>query len=213
LKISSESLLVYAVTDRAWLNGRKVAQQVEEAIIGGATCIQLREKQLSYEDFLEEAVQVKKVTDCYNIPFIINDNVDIALACDADGVHIGQDDLPVGSVRALMGPFKILGVSVQTVEQAIAAEKAGADYLGVGAMFQTSTKLGAKSVSFEILKQICEAVSISVVAIGGITERNVLRLSGSGIDGIAVVSAVFAQSNIVEATRKLAKLSERMVDA
>ena len=213
MKISSESLLVYAVTDRAWLNGRKVAQQVEEAIIGGATCIQLREKQLSYEDFLEEAVQVKKVTDCYNIPFIINDNVDIALACDADGVHIGQDDLPVGSVRALMGPFKILGVSVQTVEQAIAAEKAGADYLGVGAMFQTSTKLGAKSVSFEILKQICEAVSISVVAIGGITERNVLRLSDSGIDGIAVVSAVFAQSNIVEATRKLAKLSERMVDA
>lgn len=213
MKISSESLLVYAVTDRAWLNGRKVAQQVEEAIIGGATCIQLREKQLSYEDFLEEAVQVKKVTDCYNIPFIINDNVDIALACDADGVHIGQDDLPVGSVRALMGPFKILGVSVQTVEQAIAAEKAGADYLGVGAMFQTSTKPGAKSVSFEILKQICEAVSISVVAIGGITERNVLRLSGSGIDGIAVVSAVFAQSNIVEATRKLAKLSERMVDA
>jgi len=213
LKISSESLLVYAVTNRAWLNGRTVAQQVEEAIIGGATCIQLREKQLSYDDFLSEAIQVKKVTDCYNVPFIINDNVDIALACDADGVHIGQEDLPVNSVRALIGPLKILGVSAQTVEQAIAAEKGGADYLGVGAMFQTSTKQDAESVSFETLKEICAAVSIPVVAIGGITEQNVLQLSGSGAAGIAVISALFAQVDIKEAARNLVKLSKQMVEA
>ena len=213
MKISSESLLVYAVTNRAWLNGRTVAQQVEEAIIGGATCIQLREKQLSYDDFLSEAIQVKKVTDCYNVPFIINDNVDIALACDADGVHIGQEDLPVNSVRALIGPLKILGVSAQTVEQAIAAEKGGADYLGVGAMFQTSTKQDAESVSFETLKEICAAVSIPVVAIGGITEQNVLQLSGSGAAGIAVISALFAQVDIKEAARNLVKLSKQMVEA
>lgn len=206
-------MLVYAVTDRAWLNGDTVAQQVEEAIIGGATFIQLREKHFAYDDFLAEAIQVKKVTDCYNIPFVINDNVDLALACDADGVHIGQEDLPVNSVRTLIGPLKILGVSAQTVEQAIAAEKGGADYLGVGAMFKTSTKQDATSVTFETLKDICEAVSIPVVAIGGISEQNVLQLSGSGINGIAVISALFAQADITEAARTLAKLSKQMVEA
>ena len=131
MNISPETLLVYAVTDRTWLNGRTVAQQVEEAVIGGATFIQLREKHLPYEEFLAEAIQVKKITDCYSTPFVINDQVDIAIACDADGVHIGQEDLPVSSVRKLIGPYKILGVSAQTVEQALEAEKAGADYLGV----------------------------------------------------------------------------------
>lgn len=213
MNISPENLLVYAVTDRTWLNGRTVAQQVEEAIIGGATFIQLREKQLSYEKFLAEAIQVKKITDCYNIPFVINDQVDIAIACDADGVHIGQEDLPISSVRELIGPYKILGVSAQNVEQALEAEKAGADYLGVGAMFPTSTKQDAENVSLEILKGICEAVSIPVVAIGGITEQNVSQLSGSGIAGVAVISALFAQKDIKEATRRLAKLSKQMVEA
>ncbi|MGN1385844.1 MAG: thiamine phosphate synthase [Bacillus sp. (in: firmicutes)] len=213
MNISPETLLVYAVTDRTWLNGCTVAQQVEEAIIGGATFIQLREKYLPYEEFLAEAIQVKKITDCYNIPFVINDQVDIAIACDADGVHIGQEDLPVSSVRKLIGPYKILGVSAQTVEQALEAEKAGADYLGVGAMFPTSTKQDAENVSLEILKGICEAVSIPVVAIGGITEQNVSQLSGSGIAGVAVISALFAQKDIKEATRRLAKLSKQMVEA
>ncbi|MBD3110060.1 thiamine phosphate synthase [Bacillus sp. AGMB 02131] len=212
MRINRESLLVYAVTDRKWLNGQTVARQVEEAIIGGATFIQLREKQLHYDDFLTEAIQVKKVTDCYNIPFVINDQVDIAIACDADGVHIGQDDLPVHSVRSLIGPYKILGVSAQTVEQAMAAEQAGADYLGVGAMFPTSTKQDAERVSFETLKQICEAVSIPVVAIGGITEQNVSLLSGSGIAGVAVISALFAQNDIKEAAKRFTKLSKQMVN-
>lgn len=213
MKINRESLLVYAVTDRTWLNGQTVARQVEEAIIGGATFVQLREKHLRYDDFLTEAVQVKKVTDCFNIPFVINDQVDIAIACDADGVHIGQDDLPVQSVRSLIGPYKILGVSAQTVEQALEAEKAGADYLGVGAMFPTSTKKDAEKVSFETLRQICAAVSIPVVAIGGITEENIALLSGSGIAGVAVISALFAQSNIKEATERLTKMTKQMVEA
>lgn len=213
MNISPETLLVYAVTDRTWLNGRTVAQQVEEAVIGGATFIQLREKHLPYEEFLAEAIQVKKITDCYSTPFVINDQVDIAIACDADGVHIGQEDLPVSSVRKLIGPYKILGVSAQTVEQALEAEKAGADYLGVGAMFPTSTKQDAENVNLEILKSICEAVSIPVVAIGGITEQNVSQLSGSGIAGVAVISALFAQKDIKEATRRLVKLSKQMVEA
>ena len=195
MNIEREKMLVYAVTDRTWLNGQTLEEQVEKAIKGGATFLQLREKKLCYDDFLKQAIALKKITDKYNIPFVINDNVDIAIAVGADGVHVGQKDMEAGKVRQKLGQNKIIGVSVQTVEQAILAQKQGADYLGVGAVFSTSTKLDASEVSFETLQKICNAVSIPVVAIGGISQSNILQLKGSGIDGVAVVSAIFAQKD------------------
>ena len=203
-------MLVYAVTDRTWLNGQTLEEQVEKAIKGGATFLQLREKKLCYDDFLKQAIALKKITDKYNIPFVINDNVDIAIAVGADGVHVGQKDMEAGKVRQKLGQNKIIGVSVQTVEQAILAQKQGADYLGVGAVFSTSTKLDASEVSFETLQKICNAVSIPVVAIGGISQSNILQLKGSGIDGVAVVSAIFAQKDITQATKELVALSKQL---
>ena len=205
-------MLLYAVTDRTWLNGKTVAQQVSDALVGGSTFIQLREKQLDQESFLEEARQIKALCKQYEVPFVINDNVEIAIACDADGVHIGQHDMEVRMVRKMLGNDKIIGVSVQTVEQAVQAEQGSADYLGVGAVFSTSTKLDADSVSFETLKAICEAVTIPVIAIGGITEENIGELAGTGIDGVAVVSAVFSQPDIISAVKKLKTLSQKMVN-
>lgn len=212
-EIIKKAMKLYAVTDRAWLNGRTLEEQVEEAIIGGSTIIQLREKEVSDEEFLHIATNIKNITDKYKIPFIINDNIDVAIKCDADGVHVGQSDMEAGSVRELLGEDKILGVSVQTVEQAILAEKKGADYLGVGSVFSTSTKLDADSVSDEILKKICVSVSIPVVAIGGICYDNIIELKGSGIDGVAVVSAIFSANDIVKATKELnAKVEEMLND-
>ena len=204
-------MLVYAVTDRAWLNGKTLEEQVEKAIQGGATLIQLREKQLHYDDFLEQAIKIKKITAQYHIPFIINDNVEIALAVDADGVHVGQKDMQANMVRKKLGENKIIGVSVQTLEQALSAEKNGADYLGVGAVFSTSTKQDASEVSFETLQNICKAVSIPVVAIGGINIKNIDKLKNSGIDGVAVVSAIFAQKDITKATQELVSLSKEIL--
>ncbi len=210
MNVEREKMLVYAVTDRTWLNGQTLEEQVEKAIKGGATFLQLREKKLCYDDFLKQAIALKKITDKYNIPFVINDNVDIAIAVDADGVHVGQKDMEAGKVRQKLGQNKIIGVSVQTVEQAILAQKQGADYLGVGAVFSTSTKLDASEVSFETLQKICNAVSIPVVAIGGISQSNILQLKGSGIDGVAVVSAIFAQKDITQATKELVALSKQL---
>jgi len=210
LNVEREKMLVYAVTDRTWLNGQTLEEQVEKAIKGGATFLQLREKKLCYDDFLKQAIALKKITDKYNIPFVINDNVDIAIAVDADGIHVGQKDMEAGKVRQKLGQNKIIGVSVQTVEQAILAQKQGADYLGVGAVFSTSTKLDASEVSFETLQKICNAVSIPVVAIGGISQSNILQLKGSGIDGVAVVSAIFAQKDITQATKELVALSKQL---
>ena len=210
MNVEREKMLVYAVTDRTWLNGQTLEEQVEKAIKGGATFLQLREKKLCYDDFLKQAIALKKITDKYNIPFVINDNVDIAIAVDADGVHVGQKDMEAGKVRQKLGQNKIIGVSVQTVEQAILAQKQGADYLGVGAVFSTSTKLDASEVSFETLQKICDAVSIPVVAIGGISQSNILQLKGSGIDGVAVVSAIFAQKDITQATKELVALSKQL---
>ena len=204
-------MLVYAVTDRAWLNGKTLEEQVEKAIQGGATLIQLREKQLHYDDFLEQAIKIKKITAQYHIPFIINDNVEIALAVDADGVHVGQKDMQANMVRKKLGENKIIGVSVQTLEQALSAEKNGADYLGVGAVFSTSTKQDASEVSFVTLQNICKAVSIPVVAIGGINIKNIAKLKNSGIDGVAVVSAIFAQKDITKATQELVSLSKEIL--
>lgn len=211
MKCDERDLLLYAVTDRSWLNGRTLREQVEEALKGGATFVQLREKELDQDAFLEEARQLKALCAAYHVPFVINDSVEIAAAIDADGVHVGQSDMEAGDVRAKLGPDKIIGVSAQTVEQALAAEARGADYLGVGAVFHTGTKADATDVSYETLREICRAVKIPVIAIGGITRDNVGELAGSGICGVAVVSAIFAQPDIERATRELGAAVRRMV--
>lgn len=213
MKFDKRSLLLYAVTDRAWLNGASLASQVESALRGGATFIQLREKAMPYDDFLREALCIKALCAQYNVPFVINDNVEVAVACDADGVHVGQSDMAAGNVRARLGGGKIIGVSAQTVEQALTAERNGVDYLGVGAVFPTSTKKDADAVSRETLKAICSAVSIPVIAIGGITRDNVQDLAGTGIAGVALVSAIFAAPDIQSATRELNDLTAKMVNA
>ena len=206
-----EQMLLYAVTDRHWLNGRTLYEQVEEALKGGATFIQLREKDLTEEEFLEEAKKIQQLCKKYRVPFIINDNVKLAKEIDADGVHVGQSDMETLDVRAQLGEDKIIGVSARTVEQALLAEKHGADYLGVGAVFQTGTKTDAREVEHSVLKEICTKVDIPVVAIGGITQDNVKELSGSGINGVAVISAIFAQKDIETATAKLKSCVEQMV--
>jgi thiamine-phosphate pyrophosphorylase len=209
----ADELLLYAVTDRAWLGKQTLYEQVEQALKGGATFVQLREKELDSKAFLEEAVEIQGLCRKYQIPFVINDNVGIALKINADGVHVGQDDMEAGNVRALLGRDKILGVSVQTVEQAVLAEQSGADYLGVGAVFHTGSKADAADVSHETLKAICKAVKIPVVAIGGIGKQNVLELRGSGICGIAVISAIFAAQDIQSATAELKQLTKQVVKA
>lgn len=198
-----EDLLLYAVTDRSWLSGRTLYEQVEEALQGGVTMVQLREKKLTEREFLKEAVKMKELCARYHVPLIINDRVDIALMADADGVHIGQKDLDLCIARAMLGPDKIIGVSARTVQQAKLACEQGADYLGVGAVFPTGTKQDAEVISYERLKEVCEAASIPAVAIGGITKNNLNGIIGSGISGIAVVSAVFAQQDIRSAANAL----------
>ena len=209
----TQSLLLYAVTDRHWLGSRTLYEVVRESLEAGVTFLQLREKDLDDENFYREAVELQALAREYGVPFVVNDNVDIAIRMDADGIHVGQSDMEAGDVRSLIGPDKILGVSAQTVEQAILAEKRGADYLGVGAVFPTGSKDDADDVPYETLKAICEAVSIPVVAIGGITKDNTPELAGSGICGIAVISAIYGQKDIYEATVSLKKITEEMVKA
>lgn len=213
MKCSKETMRLYAVTDRSWLHGKTVFQQVEEALKGGVTCVQLREKGLSEEEFLKEACEMKALCKRYQVPLFINDNVKIAIACKADGVHVGQGDMEVSKVRDLVGKDMMIGVSARTVEQAVKAEKNGADCLGVGAVFTTSTKLDANAISHETVKEICKAVSIPVVAIGGISKQNILKLKGSGVDGVALVSAIFAKNDITAECLELKQLSEEMVRA
>lgn len=201
--MKSDDLLLYAVTDRTWLGNQTLYEQVEEVLKGGATFIQLREKNLAEDAFLAEAKEIQNLCKKYQVPFVINDNVELAKEIDADGVHVGQSDMEAGSVRSLLGPDKIIGVSAQTVEQALLAQEKGADYLGVGAVFSTGSKDDAEDVSKEMLKAICDAVDIPVIAIGGITKENVVELKDSGIVGIAVISALFAQKDITEATKEL----------
>lgn len=203
MNFDKNSLLLYAVTDRTWLGEETLYEQVEKALQGGATFIQLREKELDEEHFLQEAIEIQALCRRYKVPFVVNDNVQIALDMNADGVHVGQSDMEAGNVRELLGPDKIIGVSAQTVEQALLAQERGADYLGVGAVFPTTSKDDAAEVSKETLKAICEAVDIPVVAIGGINQTNVVELQGSGIAGVAVISAIFAQKDIRSATAKL----------
>ena len=208
MRCDKESLPLYAVTDRSWTKNDTLYHQVEEALKGGVTFLQLREKDLNTENFLQEAEEMKKLCAAYRVPFVINDNVEIARTVGADGVHVGQDDLPAWKVREILGEDKIIGVSAQTVEQAIKAEKDGADYLGVGAVFPTSSKADAVEVEHATLRDICVAVQIPVVAIGGISAENVSQLAGTGIDGIAVISAIFAQDFPKLAAEELKKKVE-----
>ena len=211
MRFHKDQLLIYAVTDRAWTGGRSLCGQVEEALKGGATMVQFREKSLEKKNFdqiLGEAKALRELTQRYHVPLIIDDNMDLAEACNADGLHVGQDDMPAWKVREILGEDKIIGVSAQTVEQAIKAEKDGADYLGVGAVFPTSSKADAVEVEHATLRDICVAVQIPAVAIGGISAENVSQLAGTGIDGIAVISAIFAQDFPKLAAEELKKKVE-----
>mgnify|MGYP001197012258 CR=1 FL=1 len=213
MKCDPKDLLLYAVTDRHWLNGRTLVDVVKESLDGGVTMIQLREKSLDEGKFLEEAKELQALCRERHVPFIVNDNVDIAKAMDADGVHVGQSDMEALDVRRKLGPDKIIGVSAQTVEQALLAEKHGADYLGVGAVFPTSSKSDVGEMSYETLKAICKAVSIPVVAIGGISGENVGKLAGSGICGVAVISAIYAAKDVKAAAADLKTTVEEMLRA
>ena len=206
-------MTLYAVTDRSWLGERTLAQVVEQVLRGGATFLQLREKELDRAAFLAEARELKGLTAKYRVPFVINDDINIALESDADGVHLGQTDLMGRDARSLIGPDKSLGITANTVELAVAAEKAGADYIGAGAVFGTTTKQNAKNLSLDTLCDICRAVTIPVVAIGGINGENLPRLAGTGAAGAAVVSALFAQKDPEEAARRLRALADKMVAA
>lgn len=210
MKVRSEDMTLYAVTDAAWTSEKTLIQQVKEALEAGITFLQLREKHLSEKEFLREAVEIKRLTDQYQIPFVINDNIEIAQKAGADGVHVGQDDMPVEEVRKILGEDKIIGVSAHNVEEAVRAEQGGANYLGVGAVHTTATKENTSAVSMEEMKKICQTVSIPVVAIGGIKKNNMNVLSGTGVDGIAVVSAIFAAKNIKEETKELLEAVKEM---
>lgn len=201
--VAKEQMHLYAVTDSQWLNGATLAKQVEMAIKGGVTFVQLREKNLPYEEMYKEALEVQSVCRKYKVPFVIDDNVELAKEINADGVHVGQKDMEASKVRMILGDDKIIGVTARTVEQAKLAEEMGADYLGVGAAFSTSTKGDAVQISHDVLREICDSVSIPVVAIGGINEKNVLELKGTHIDGVAVVSAIFAKEDILGAAKDL----------
>jgi thiamine-phosphate pyrophosphorylase len=197
------------VTDRRWLGERTLWDSVEEAILGGVTLVQLREKEISSKEYLELAQRVKEVTDRHDIPLIINDRIDIALAIDADGVHLGPDDLPVPIARKLLGDDKIIGSSSASVDEALLLQAQGADYLGVGAVFPTATKRGTEKVGLEDLRGIKSAVHIPVVAIGGIKAENAKPVMETGVDGVAVVSAIMDQTDIREAARQLLSLLKR----
>ena len=207
-----KGMLLYAVTDQSWLkDGQTLFSVCEDVLSNGATFLQIREKDLDANAFEAEAAKLKELCRRYHVPYVVNDSVEIALAIDADGIHVGQSDIMGRDIRSLIGPDKILGISAGTVEEAIAAENAGADYIGVGAVFGTSTKKNARNLSVEKLQEICHAVSIPVVAIGGIHAGNLLELSGSGVDGVAVVSAIFAADNPGKATVQLLELAKEIV--
>ena len=213
MKCDKKYMLLYAVTDRAWTETQSLHQQVESALKGGVTCVQLREKDMDDSDFLEEAKDIGALCRQYSVPFIINDNVEVAIACGADGVHVGQEDMAAGEGRRRVGDNLILGVSVHTVEEAREAVQNGADYLGLGAVFPTSTKADVDQMPDDMLQAICDAVDVPIVAIGGINRNNIGKLAGSGVDGVALVSAIFSASDIEGACRELRKLAERMVEA
>ena len=213
MKCDKKTMLLYAVTDRAWTGEQSLLEQVEAALRGGATCVQLREKTLSDEAFLAEALEVSQLCRRYGVPLFINDNVEVAIQCHADGIHVGQEDMAAAQVRRRVGDDMMIGVSVHSVAEALDAVRDGADCLGVGAMFSTSTKADADVLPPGTLRAICDAVDIPVVAIGGITKHNIAQLAGSGVDGVALVSAIFSAPDIESECRLLRRLSEEMVNA
>lgn len=208
---TKESMKLYAITDRTWLGQRTLYDVTEEVLAAGATFLQIREKELDHDTFLQEAKELAALAKRYHVPFVVNDDIDIALACGADGVHVGQSDIVGKDVRAMIGPDRILGISANTVETAVRAQESGADYIGVGAVFHTDTKKDAQSLSNAELLAICKAVGIPVVAIGGISEENVMQLKGSGVDGISVISAIYAKKHPGEATKRLLHKVEEML--
>lgn len=212
MKCDKKTMVLYAVTDRTWVGKQNLYEQVESALKGGVTCVQLREKELDEEEFLKEAIELALLCKQYNVPFFINDNVEIAIKCDADGIHVGQEDMEASKVRQRVGDDMMIGVSVHSVEEAIEAVNNGADYLGVGAMFSTSTKSDVSVLSKETLKDICQAVDVPVVAIGGIHKSNISQLSHTGVDGVALVSAIFGADDIEKECQFLRQLSEKMVN-
>lgn len=208
MKLCKNSLILYGVTDRRLSKGKSLEKQVEDAVLGGTSIIQLREKGEITEEIFNEAEKIQDLCKKHDVPFIVNDNVDLALKLDADGVHVGQNDMNAKNVRKMLGSEKILGVSVQTSEQALSAQRDGADYLGVGAIFATNSKADAENISLKTLKEICSAVQIPVVAIGGINENNICSLAQSGICGVAVISALFADNDVKSAAARLRKKAE-----
>ncbi len=211
MKCDKHTMLLYAVTDRAWVGRQTLYQQVECALKGGATCVQLREKELDDAAFLQEALEIHALCQRYGVPFFVNDNVDIAIQCHAEGVHVGQEDMAAAQVRARVGGGMMIGVSVHSVAEALEAVKNGADCLGVGAAFATHTKTDVNVLPRETLQAICAAVDIPVVAIGGIHKENILQLKGSGVDGVALVSAIFGAEDIEAECRELKALSEQII--
>ena len=212
MKISRKDLLLYAITDRTWLNGRSLLSQVEEVLKNGATFLQLREKNLSYNELVEEAVQIKEIAARYNVPFVINDNIYAAKEAGADGVHIGQDDASYIKAREVLGDGKIIGMTAHNLKEALAAQEAGADYIGTGAVFSTSHKHDTIPLPLDRLREITDNIQIPVVAIGGINHKNILSLKGSGIDGAAVISAIFAQEDVGLATAEMLNLCREVVN-
>ena len=212
MKLDKKHMLLYAICDRGWAGERGLYKQVKEALKSGITCLQLREKNLDEEEFLKEAREISALCREYNVPFIINDNVKIAIACNADGVHIGQEDMDLKTVRKLVGEDMIIGVSVHNVNEAKKAKANGADYIGIGAIFKTSTKSNVHALSPDELKSICKVSDIPKVAIGGINKDNILKLKGSGIDGVALISAIFGADDIKKSTEELLKLVKDIVE-
>ncbi len=212
MKISRKDFLLYAITDRTWLNGRSLLSQVEEVLKNGATFLQLREKNLSYNELVEEAVQIKEIAARYNVPFVINDDIYAAKEAGADGVHIGQDDASYIKAREVLGDGKIIGMTAHNLREALAAQEAGADYIGTGAIFSTSTKHDTIPLPLDRLREITDNIQIPVVAIGGINHKNILSLKGSGIDGAAVISAIFAQEDVGLATAEMLNLCREVVN-
>ena len=212
MKFNENMLLLYAVTDRAWVGKQTLPEQIEDALKGGATIIQLREKKLDEDSFVEEAVRVRDLCHKYNVPLIINDNVDVAIKSGADGVHVGIEDAPVAEIRKRVSADFIIGATCKTVEQAKIAEAAGADYMGVGAVFPSPTKTNAVRITNAQLREIVSAVSIPAVAIGGISYDNICEIKGSSVSGVAVVSAIFGAKDIEKATTLLKERVKAVVE-
>ena len=206
-----KSLVLYAITDRAWTDKMPLTEQVKLALQGGVTCVQLREKELDEESFVKEAVEIKKICSEYGVPLIINDNVNVAVKSGADGVHVGIEDTPVAEIRRKVGRNFIIGATAKTASQALTAEKEGADYLGVGAVFPSPTKQNALRITNENLREICLSVSIPCVAIGGITLANIEKIKNCHISGVAVVSAIFSADDIKTAAEQLKNKAEQII--